>query len=184
MPMDGFVNKRAREIWSIITPSVDFRGKTVVDIGCGPADFVRLALDAGAKHVSGIDMNYATMLDASNMLREDKKKADRDFTLLCDDINTMVDEHNLDFSADIAMCFSCLPYLKDFSSALAWISAMSGECALIESQYYGDGPGPRFLTGDGDMKDLLSRYWGSVEKLGETDTRIRDADRSIWLCQG
>lgn len=184
MPMDGFVNKRALEIWSIITPHVNFQGKAVVDIGCGPADFLRLALHAGAKHVSGIDLDYATMLDASHVLKGDKRKADKDFTLLCDDLNTMIEEHNLDFSADIAICFSCLPYLDDFNSALAWIGEMSSECALIESQYYGDGPGPRFLVGDDDMEDMLSRYWGSVEKLGETDTRIRDASRSIWLCQG
>ena len=182
--MDGFVNQRALEIWGIIVPHVNFVGKEVVDIGCGPADFVRLALRSGAKHVSGIDMDYAIMLDASMALKADKRKADRDFTMLCDDLNVMVAEHNLDFGADIAICFSCLPYLDDFNSALAWISDMSGECALIESQYYGDGPGPRFLSGDDDMEDLMSHYWGSVEKLGETDTWIRDATRSIWLCQG
>ena len=184
MPMAGFVNKRALEIWGIVTSNIDFRDKTVVDIGCGPADFLRLSLRSGAKHVSGIDMDYAVMLDASASLREDGRKADKDFTLLCDDINTMVEENNLDFGADIALCFSCLPYLDDFNSALEWISSMSGECALIESQYYGDGPGPRFLGSDDDMEDLLFRYWGSVEKIGETDTRIRAANRSIWLCQG
>lgn len=182
--MDGFVNKRALEIWDIIIPHVDFRDKTVVDIGCGPADFIRLALGTGAKHVSGIDMDYAIMLDASAVLKGDKRKAGRDFTLLCDDLNTMVTEHNLDFAADIAICFSCLPYLDDFTNALAWISELSGECALIESQYAGDGPGPRFLSGDDDMADLLSHYWGFVGKLGETDTRIRAANRSVWLCKG
>ncbi len=182
--MGGFVNKRAHEIWGLVTPHANFTDKTVVDIGCGPADFVRLALHAGAKHVAGIDMDYATLLDGDVALKESGQLPNKAYTLLCDDINTLVSEHNLDFRADIAICFSCLPYLNDYNGALEWIKDMGSECALIESQYYGDGPGPIFLSGDDDMHTLLLRYWKTAKKLGETDTRIRDACRSLWLCQG
>jgi len=181
MHMDGFVNQRALEIWDIVNPHVDFRGKTVVDIGCGPADFIRLALSSGAKHVSGIDQDYATLLDAGSELKTSKRVPDKDFTLLCEDINTMVGENNLDFQSEIAICFSCLPYLNDYMKALEWLKHMGTECVLIESQYHGDGPGPIFLSGDLDMQELLSRYWSSVTWLGETDTRIRAANRSVWL---
>ncbi len=168
--MGGFVNKRALEIWDIVTRNIDFQGSVVVDIGCGPADFARLAFNSGAKYVTGIDLDYAILLDGSAALKEDKREVITDFMLLCNDIDDLVAENDLTFAADIALCFSCLPYLNDFNSSLEWISRMGQECSLIEGQYYG---------GDNDMENLLALYWGSVEKIGETDT-----SRSIWLCQG
>ena len=181
--MVGFVNKRALDIWDIVTPHVNFRDKTVVDVGCGPGDFIRLALGYGAKHVTGIDMNFASLLDASNVLKDNGRAPDKEFTLHSVDINDLVNENNLVSRADILICFSCLPYLDNYVKATRWMARMSKECALIESQYSGDGPGPAFLKGDGDMRDTLTAVWSSVEKIGETDTVIRDASRSVWLCR-
>lgn len=182
--MDGFVNKRANEIWEIVTSRVDFRGKTVVDIGCGPGDFVRLALKSGAKHVTGIDMDYAILLDAGGALKAERWKPDKDYTLLCEDINELVaDDTWQEWQADIALCFSCLPYLKYYGRSLGWIGKMARDLALIESQYHMDGPGPTFLKNDSDMGWLLSNHWKEVEKIGSTDVVIRPAARSIWMCK-
>jgi 2-polyprenyl-3-methyl-5-hydroxy-6-metoxy-1,4-benzoquinol methylase len=182
--MDGFVNKRARKMWEQIVPNIDFTKKTVIDVGCGPGDFIGLALKSGAKHVIGIDMDYAILLDASTSLKQRNLKANKDFVLLCDDINELVEDNVYQGEQEIAICFSCLPYLNDVEKTLKWLSGLATESVLIESQYFGDGPGPIELKNDKSMKNVLLKYWCNVEKIGETDVEIRPATRSIWICEG
>ena len=49
------VDIRAPEIWHIVSQNVDFRKKTVADLGCGHGEMLWRALLAGADLVYGFD---------------------------------------------------------------------------------------------------------------------------------
>jgi len=169
-------------MWPQITKEVDFRGKTVVDVGCGPGDFIRLALRSGAEHVLGIDRDYMIASDASLYLINNGWRPGQ-FNIVIDDIDYLVETYDGVSIVDISMCFSCLPYVRDIGDTLMWIHAGTAEVALIECQYYGDGPqAPVYIKDDADMGYLLLSYWPRVEKIGETVVDIRPATRSIWAC--
>lgn len=180
--MGGFANRRAEEMWSQIVKAVDFRGKTVVDVGCGSGDFVRLALRSGAEHVLGIDRDYMAASEASLYLINNGWRPGQ-FNIAIDDIDYLVENYDSVSIVDISICFSCLPYVRDMGNTLMWINAGTAEVALIECQYDGDGPqAPDYIKNDVDMHYVLSGYWPRVEKIGETVLDIRPATRSIWAC--
>lgn len=52
-----------------------FRGKTVLDVGCGTGIFCLFAADAGAKHVYGVD--FADIANAAKQIIEENNKSDR-----------------------------------------------------------------------------------------------------------
>ena len=180
--MAGYVNRRAEEMWWQIAATVDFNGKIVVDVGCGPGDFIRLALKSGAEHVLGIDKDYMIASEASLSLINNGWRPGQ-FNIAIDDIDYLVDNYDSFALADICMCFSCLPYVRHIGDTLKWIHAGTTEVALIECQYDGDGPeAPNYIKNDDDMHHALSVYWPIVEKIGETKLDIRPATRSIWAC--
>lgn len=180
--MGGYVNRRAEEMWSYINKVVDFKGKTVVDVGCGPGDFIRLALKSGAEHVHGIDRDYMAASEASLYLINHGWVAGQ-FSISIEDIDYLAYSFDSFSLVDISMCFSCLPYVSDIDTTLEWIKHGTTEVALIECQYSGDGPqAPKHIKNDKDMHGVLSRYWPTAIKIGETALDIRPATRSIWAC--
>ncbi len=183
--MVGFVNQRAGEMWEQIVAAVDFRDKSVMDLGCGYGDFSVLALEAGALYVTAIDRDFIVAHQALDAIHEagyfDADKA----MVVIDNIDRVIhiDDGRYD-KHDIIMCFSVLPYLDSMGATLKWIYDNS-DLALIECQYFGDGPGPDDIVHDGDMDFILhATGWQDVEKIGETDVVIRPATRSIWKCKG
>lgn len=166
------MNKRAPEMWDLVTDRVDFTDKLVMDIGCGTGDFLWRAMEAGAEHVYGIEIDPDTAREA----RRNCKKMGHEPTVFIEDA---CDLEPADY--DVAICFSVIPYLGNPVKVMDWMSLYS-DISLVECQYHGDGPGPSNLKNDEDMAQFLGVFWDHVEPIGSTDVVIRPAKRTIWLC--
>lgn len=175
-------NRRAEEMWAYISAAVDFKDKRVLDMGCGPGDFLTRSLFSGASSVVGIEKDYVIASWSDLRLKSDGWSTDS-YAINVDDIDRIVRDNDPAYRGfDIIICFSVLPYLDGLGNAMFWIKD-NCDVALIECQYSGDGPGPSYIKNDDDMRSrLMGLGWGKVEKIGWTDVRIRPAKRSIWKC--
>jgi SAM-dependent methyltransferase len=164
-------NTRSPEQWEIISRHVDFKGKTVLDLGCGKGDILFRAFEAGAQ-VTGIDNNPEQIRYIKDAMPE--------VNVAVDDIAFMI----MQSKVDIIICFSVLPYLKLPSNMLLWINFHS-DVALIECQYAGDGPGLSFLKGNNDMRAWLleAGQFEKVQVIGHTFVEGRNKNRFIWMCE-
>lgn len=171
-------NSRAELMFRAIEKSVDFMGKTVIDLGCGFGDMLPRVWKAGADEVIGVDQNKETlMVIADKLIKAGFRRGQSNIILL----NEFLEEYELP-PADIAMCFSVLPYLTEpglFVEKLALYPL-----CLIECQYWGDGPGPAYIKNDLDMADfLLENGFAKATNIGGTKVRPRNTYRTIWRCQ-
>jgi len=166
-------NIRFPQMWDIITKHVDFKGKTLLDIGFGYGDLLKAAHSAGAK-VYGIDQ-------AAELVSNLRVYNSTTFNVRRANIEEIFYSKETLPKVDILTCFSVLPYLSDPDKMLNYFSGLSPQ-VLIECQYAGDGPGLDWLKGDADMQIWLDTIWYDVEKIGETKVEGRGY-RSIWLCQ-
>lgn len=174
-------NWRAPEIWEAIKRHVDFKGKSVVDEGCGGGDMLLYAHHAGACEVVGIDSD----LDVLTQTRE-RIQGVPGITTWYLELATMEKlEAGLEETSigrcvyDIALCLSVLPYVSDMEGALRVLQC-TAEASIIECQYEGDGPG--VVKDDAEMLSILRGYWGEVRQIGQTHVEERDKWRTIWLC--
>ena len=166
------INTRAEAMWRIISQKIDFRGKRVIDLGCGGGEMLWRAYVAGAKKVLGVDKeNKLDKLFHADFL-----------SFLCEDINTDKDAVLLIASDyDIALCFSVLPYLGDIPATFKWMSDNFPLC-LIEAQYEPE-PYNVGVSEDSEMYSLLrNNGFKCATWLGQTYVEDRDTHRSIWAC--
>jgi len=155
------VNLRSPEQWKAISAAYDFKGKYVIDVGCGHGDLLHFARDAGAK-VFGIDKN-ATLIEAL------------DVPAVTMDIEYFLPKTWEYF--DVAFCFSVLPYVN-MGIVLDGLKRVA-TTIFIECQLIGDGPGT--LTED-ELKAELESRWDSVKRIGQTVVKGRNTIRPIWMC--
>jgi len=176
-------NRRANAIWSVVSQSVDFAGRSVVDLGCGHGDMLWRLRRAGAVSVSGIEKDFDTAADARRRVAQ-VMRPDLGEQVSVSIVEGDIESFNFRWPGvhDVNMCFSVLPYLTDPGNTLRWMS-LHAPVSLIEMQYFGDGPGPKHVKDDGDMRAWLDKWWDSVGKVGETFIKGRDATRSIWRCR-
>lgn len=175
-------NTRAEAMWRIVSQHVDFRGKRVIDLGCGTGDFLWRAYIAGAT-VQGIDIHDARLFDpiwvkGENLSINAYLKMDMNKSFV------------YEFSAgyDIAMCFSVLPYLDDIPAILRRMSK-NFELCLIEAQYAPEPYNVGVVSDRGMAQLLLNNGFTDVESLGTTvvEGRFNEVsgkaiERTIWMC--
>lgn len=168
-------NTRSQAQWDIISRHVDFRSKTVLDLGCGKGDILACAIEAGAS-VIGLDYDR----DNTEYIRQTLPGAG----VINKDIDLFTAVNPMRYYTDIVICFSVLPYLKRPERALKWMNDHS-KIALIECQYAGDGPGFSFLTGNDDMREWLvsAGQFEDVSPIGYTVVEGRNKKRYIWMCK-
>ena len=165
-------NVRAAEMWKQITRRVDIRNKNILDVGCGYGDFLLLAYHAGAKTVMGWD-NDADMVEIASSKTKNLPRA-------------MVNHYDIEAwkpklnQFDVILCLSVLPYVN-FHETLMKIR-IAGKIAVIECQYYGDGPGPEFLKSDADMDAALQDVGFDGKAIGFTQVKEDRFMRTIWMC--
>jgi len=177
------VNIRSAEMWALINLMGDFGGLTVVDFGCGYGDLLAFALRAGASQVMGVDKDQRTLNTAANKckgLNAEFYRGDFEDDAVQRDILRMMGEDQ-GVSMDVAFCTSVLPYLKDPSGFVYWLS-QKFDVSYIECQYMGDGPG-NIAESDADMSAwLLNTGFKSVYSIGKTYIDGRGKYRTIWEC--
>lgn len=164
-------NTRSPEQWKIISRHVNFKGKSVLDFGCGKGDILIRAFEAGAI-VIGLD--------------EDKANVEyiRGIQPQISVIRANLDSLRSAYPVNIAICFSVLPYLEKPKEFTRWINRIS-DIALIECQYVGDGPGFHFLKGNDEMEAWLLEegQFQKVKVIGHTLVEGRNKKRFIWMCE-
>jgi len=173
------VNTRALAMWMPISRLVDFRNKTVMDLGYGGGDFIYKAHIAGASKVTGIDLSSGTKSVEVNVQHTKYGvKSAGTIETIKGDLNLMKTE----WAADISFCFSVLPYLDDPQNFVNWMSNQF-KLSVIECQYKGDGPGFGFIKDTADMKYWLKNSFDNVTLIGNSYVVSRDTYRDIWMCE-
>jgi SAM-dependent methyltransferase len=163
-----------------IAANENFRGASVLDLGCGYGDLLLGSAFAGAVDITGVDQNLYCLDIARRKIAKLMPTGVR-FRFLFMDIDIRSVLGNSLSWYDIAFCTSVLPYLENREMVLSFLSARSST-TFVEMQYYGDGPGPADIKNDNDMRDMLCKHWSEVEKIGETRTGRTPPTRSIWKC--
>jgi hypothetical protein len=162
-------NLRSLQQWGIISQYIDFENKSVIDLGCGWGDLLRFADCNGARVCIGVDKkkhNTKTWFinaDLEEWINSDSERAARTVY-------------------DVALCFSVLPYLIDWSAIFQWMSKHA-TVSFIECQYADDGPGKSWLKDDSHMRVLLRPFWNDIKPIGHTIVKDRNAKRTIWMCE-
>ena len=168
-------NVRSPEQWEIISKQVDFKGKTVLDLGCGKGDILCRAFGAGAE-VVGID-NDQDNIGYIHSVHPEVKAIFGDLERLA------IDHPSACHNTDIIICFSVLPYLVEPGYWLNWMNCNSN-IVLIECQYDGDGPGFYHLRNNSDMRRWLKLAgFKKVQPIGHTLVEGRNKKRYIWMCE-
>lgn len=163
-------NDRFPQQWEIITRAVDVKGKDVLDLGSGYGDMVK-AMHAAGANVVGIEGDPIVFELAT---RDGHGGVMVNTTI--ESFTAAFDDHNW----DIIVCFSVLPYILDEESLLFWIASHVNDCALLEIQLKGDGPGE--YVDDDDIKETLERHFINVVPIGKTLVPYRNMYRTIWKC--
>jgi len=163
-------NERFPQQWEIITNAgIDVEGKDVLDLGCGYGDMVKAMHDAGA-NVVGVESDQ----EVFNIARRGTVGIVVQATI--ESFITTFDDH----SWDVIVCFSVLPYILDQEYLLFWIASHIFDCALLEIQLEGDGPGE--YVDENDIRETLERHFIKVEAIGSTLVPYRNMRRTIWKC--
>ena len=179
------INTRAEAMWRIISQKIDFRGKRVIDLGCGHGEMLWRARIAGATRVVGVDKEIDKVAYGNwpSMLTLDAEPVDEEpsIWLYTGDLDIIVNTPASRCTYDIGFCFSVLPYLRYPEGTLLWMS-MAFPLCIIEAQYepelYNVG-----VPSDDEMYVLLrNNGFKCATWLGETYVEDRDTHRSIWAC--
>lgn len=167
-------NERASDMAEIVLDHYDFKGKGVVDFGCGYGDMLCNALAAGAKHALGFDIDPGPLQYAAT-----KCCGFDNVDFAVRKIEELVDEDEV--RGDVAFCFSVLPYIKYPGLFVKWMGDRF-PVVFIECQYFGDGPGN--IAKDDESMSRWLREWGfdMVMLCGQTHVVGRDMYRSVWKC--
>jgi 2-polyprenyl-3-methyl-5-hydroxy-6-metoxy-1,4-benzoquinol methylase len=172
-------NTRADAMWRIISQAIDFRGKNVIDLGCGHGEMLWRANVAGAERVYGIDINIQKIADAYGI-----KIADSSIgtavtgtfisSIAQQDLNEVVRRGTPPRAEgiDIVFCFSVLPYLENISGMLQMLSKYFSLYSL-----------PNVTSDTGMAQLLLNNGFKDVQPLGKTYVKSRDLFRTIWRCE-
>ena len=166
-------NKRFPQQWEIVSKHVDFRDKSVLDLGCGYGDMFAAVCLAGGR---GFGLEGNPTIGAAARLRMVEQGVSPSLIWQMDIEN--IEESMPNSQWDVTICFSVLPYV-DMFNMLKWMSDHS-KTALIEVQYKGDGPG--YILNDAEMESILRSYWIFADNIGKTLVEYRNTHRTIWLC--
>jgi hypothetical protein len=177
IPLD--INTRAEAMWRIISQQVNFKKKSVIDLGCGHGEMLWRAYVAGAETVWGVDGKKGLLKRLGRVYTDYTKKHIQASPL---DLNNHDDLYLISHQdINIAMCFSVLPYLDDIPATLQWM-ADNFELCLIEAQYEPE-PYNIGVKNDEEMFSFLRDNGFEIAvNLGKTYVEIRDTHRTIWAC--
>ena len=162
------------EIWQILMDcGIDFKGKSLIDLGSGYGDMCLLAHQTKADLVWYVDKDGYKCEEFYHQRAIGKKIVIR---------NSDIEMLEFDDRWDYILCFSVLPYISQPHQFFEKISKIRSTL-ILECQYASDGPGFGDIEDDDDMKEWLSEYWNSCEPIGKTLVKDRQKYRTIWVCK-
>jgi polysaccharide pyruvyl transferase CsaB len=158
-------NARGRAVAALMRPSIDVRGRRVLDVGCAYGGFLVAFAEAGA-WVAGIDTNpFLLELARCNL-------ADRGIAapLLQRDVTDPRQLAGLEESFDLVTCNDVLEHVSDPAAAVAGLARLlvPGGCLYVEvpNRSY-----PRFVLRDGHFEMF------GITLLAHEDARLYHAAR-------
>jgi len=173
---DKFPCHRANsgERWDIIARHTNFKGRSVLDVGCATGYFSFKAVQAGAVSALGIDRDPAAVG-------------------VCKAAAEVYSVQNARFECismlptgkyDIIFAMSILNWIGKDKTEL-WLSSSSLDrgTVWIEMPLKGDGRrGASWLATDDDVKDWLEYFFSSVQYAGRTYGTHCRRWRALWKC--
>lgn len=105
--------------------SIDFKGKSVIDVGCNSGQNAFYAKEFGANEVVGIDI-FGKRIEQAKVLAENEGY-DIEFIE-----KGIFDLPALDKKFDIVLCIAVLTEINDFFGAVESLKSVIGKYALIE----------------------------------------------------
>lgn len=161
------VDTRTSQMWSAISQNVDFRKKSVVDLGCRHGEMLWRSLIAGADTVCGLDFelkdyakNLAVIYDGISVIEAN----------LEEDIAHGTPYWLTERKWDIALCLSILSRFSHPGKALKW-AAKNFPVAVI---------GSGFLSSQRMFSLLRSSGFKIVYQIGKIEG---GSPYTIWKCQ-
>jgi SAM-dependent methyltransferase len=129
--------------WERISKLVDFKSKKVLDLGCSDGYFSCKSLEAGAKQVSGIDLDRLR-IEKANFIKSVYNYTNIDFSVR--------DVYKIDLDKeryDLILCLGLLHRIPDMNKLLKKIS--NTKILVIETKIY-DTDEAKCKWGGGDSK--------------------------------
>lgn len=148
----------------------DFKGKTVLDLGCGYGENCRMIAEAGAKQVIGIDISE-NMLKIANA---ENRCGNNHFLRM-----SMQDIASLDDTYDIILSSLALHYIEDFNSLMNDVSdLLKPGGVFIFSQEH------PLTTALPDADFWIRDEEGNVLHYNLRDYGLEGKRESEWIVQG
>lgn len=126
----GFRNEYTKEFFSMVKPlkKEDFKGKVIVDLGCGQGRFTKILADCSAKEIIAIDIGNSIYL-AKNKLKKHKNIS-----------FIQADIYNLPLKPkiDMVVCLGVLQHLKSPSLAFKKIIELCKNGTEVVIWVYGN----------------------------------------------
>jgi len=116
--------ERTEDTWQIIQENVDFRGKTVLDVGCYHGYCCFMAEDAGAISVIGLEKQERILVFTKRI----RDMWHYQTKLLQEDIDNYV----LTNRFDIVLCLNMIQYVQNPQS-VAWKLCTAGRLVVVEA---------------------------------------------------
>lgn len=130
--LEDFHQGRVRPMDRDILERIDFRGRRVLDIGCGRGEAVKHAVESGAREVHGVDFSEAAIDIARGLLAAAGLRAD----LHCADALELLREWSAEPAPrrfDVVMMLDCVEHIprSELTSLLAALLPMMSERGLL-----------------------------------------------------
>ena len=165
------------ERWNLIKAETNFRGKSVLDLGCATGFFSFKAEQAGASYVLGVDHDPKAIAVCQVVVEAFKVK---NAEFLCKSAHIPGEPF------DVAFALSVLNWTgREFAERFLMWSSKNVPLLWLEIQLKGDGRrGANWLTSDAQIARWVTdvSLYRSVDDIGQTQGPHRGKLRTLWRC--
>lgn len=165
------------ERWNLIAAETDFRGKSVLDLGCATGYFSFKAIEAGASYVLGVDHDPKAIVVCQAAIKAFKVK-NAEFVQK----TAFIPEEPF----DVAFALSVLNWTgQEFAEQFLSWSSKNVPLLWLEIQLKGDGRrGADWLTSDAQIAQWATdvSLYRKVDAVGQTQGPHRGKLRTLWRC--
>jgi ubiquinone/menaquinone biosynthesis C-methylase UbiE len=155
---------------------LDVRGKSVLDVGCGPGAFLSAALTDEAQRVVGLEPNPQFLKVAR---QEIERRSRGDFALIA---GTATRLPFMDAAFDVATCFLVLPHVPSDRAALTELARTLKTGGTLAISGHGLGFPLRYLSRL-RFRSLLMYLWTLIYALTGKKPVRNTLQNYKWICR-